>query len=178
MLGFLGTVVHFGTALGGHTAGDIGDKLPTVVAEMGTAFNTTTVALVAATSMMFCLFLCERDGARNRPLGRSPRRARAAAPLRNGRHQPGSLPGRRRSLEPDQPAGHGKRRAAPAGSLVEATRVAISTVGRSPREATRTLRDQRCRPRTAAGPDARHHEQAPRGTPRAGSNSRSARLRP
>jgi hypothetical protein len=27
---------------------------------MGTAFNTTTVALVAATTMMFCLFLCER----------------------------------------------------------------------------------------------------------------------
>ena len=43
-----------------RTAGDIGDKLPTVVAEMGTAFNTTTVALLAATSMMFCLFLCER----------------------------------------------------------------------------------------------------------------------
>lgn len=60
MLGFLGTVVHFGTALGGHSAGDIGEKLPTVVAEMGTAFNTTTVALVAATSMMFGLFLCER----------------------------------------------------------------------------------------------------------------------
>jgi biopolymer transport protein ExbB/TolQ len=60
MLGFLGTVIHFGTALGGHTAGDIGEKLPTVVAEMGTAFNTTTVALIAATSMMFCLFLCER----------------------------------------------------------------------------------------------------------------------
>jgi biopolymer transport protein ExbB/TolQ len=60
MLGFLGTVVHFGTALGGQKAGEIGDKLPTVVAEMGTAFNTTTVALIAATSMMFCLFLCER----------------------------------------------------------------------------------------------------------------------
>ena len=60
MLGFLGTVIHFGTALGGHTAGDIGEKLPTVVAEMGTAFNTTTVALIAATSMMFCLFLTER----------------------------------------------------------------------------------------------------------------------
>jgi biopolymer transport protein ExbB/TolQ len=60
MLGFLGTVVHFGTALGGQEAGEIGDKLPTVVAEMGTAFNTTTVALIAATSMMFCLFLCER----------------------------------------------------------------------------------------------------------------------
>ena len=60
MFGFLGTVVHFGTALGGQTAGEIGDKLPTVVAEMGTAFNTTTVALTAATTMMFCLFLCER----------------------------------------------------------------------------------------------------------------------
>ncbi len=60
MLGFLGTVVHFGTALGGQEAADLGEKLPTVVAEMGTAFNTTTVALVAATSMMFCLFLCER----------------------------------------------------------------------------------------------------------------------
>ncbi len=60
MLGFLGTVVHFGTALGGQEAKDLGEKLPTVVAEMGTAFNTTTVALVAATSMMFCLFLCER----------------------------------------------------------------------------------------------------------------------
>lgn len=60
MFGFLGTVVHFGTALGGSSAGEIGDKLPKVVAEMGTAFNTTTVALTAATSMMFGLFLCER----------------------------------------------------------------------------------------------------------------------
>lgn len=60
MFGFLGTVVHFGTALGGQEAGDIADKLPTVVAEMGTAFNTTTVALIAATTMMFCLFICER----------------------------------------------------------------------------------------------------------------------
>ncbi len=61
MFGFLGTVVHFGTALGGQEAGDISDKLPTVVAEMGTAFNTTTVALIAATTMMFALFLCERS---------------------------------------------------------------------------------------------------------------------
>jgi len=61
MFGFLGTVVHFGTALGGQEAGDISDKLPTVVAEMGTAFNTTTVALTAATTMMFALFLCERS---------------------------------------------------------------------------------------------------------------------
>lgn len=60
MFGFLGTVVHFGTALGGQSAGDLGDKLPKVVAEMGTAFNTTTVALTAATTMMFCVFICER----------------------------------------------------------------------------------------------------------------------
>ncbi len=60
MLGFLGTVVHFGTALGGQEAGDIGEQLPKVVSEMGTAFNTTTIALIAATTMMFCLFLCER----------------------------------------------------------------------------------------------------------------------
>jgi len=60
MFGFLGTVVHFGTALSGQSAGEIGDKLPHVVAEMGTAFNTTTVALTAATTMMFCLFVCER----------------------------------------------------------------------------------------------------------------------
>jgi biopolymer transport protein ExbB/TolQ len=60
MFGFLGTVIHFGTALGGEAGSDIGEKLPTVVAEMGTAFNTTTVALIAATTMMFCLFLGER----------------------------------------------------------------------------------------------------------------------
>ncbi|MBI2824795.1 MAG: MotA/TolQ/ExbB proton channel family protein [Planctomycetia bacterium] len=60
VLGFLGTVLHFGTALGGLSVEEIGEKLPTVVGEMGTAFNTTTVALTAATTMMFCLFLCER----------------------------------------------------------------------------------------------------------------------
>jgi len=60
VLGFLGTVLHFGTALGGLSAEQIGEKLAHVVGEMGTAFNTTTVALTAATSMMFFLFLCER----------------------------------------------------------------------------------------------------------------------
>ena len=60
VLGFLGTVLHFGTALGGLNAEQIGEKLAHVVGEMGTAFNTTTVALTAATSMMFFLFLCER----------------------------------------------------------------------------------------------------------------------
>jgi len=60
VLGFLGTVLHFGTALGGLSAEQIGEKLAHVVGEMGTAFNTTTVALTAATAMMFFLFLCER----------------------------------------------------------------------------------------------------------------------
>lgn len=60
MFGFLGTVIHFGTALSGHTAGTIGDHLAVVMSEMGTAFNTTTAALVGATSMMFAVFICER----------------------------------------------------------------------------------------------------------------------
>ena len=60
ILGFFGTVVHFGTALGGFSLAAIDEKLPTLVAEMGTAFNTTTVALGAAVTMTFALFLCER----------------------------------------------------------------------------------------------------------------------
>ena len=60
VLGFFGTVLHFGSALGGLSVDEIGERLPTVVGEMGTAFNTTTVALAAATTMMFSLFLCER----------------------------------------------------------------------------------------------------------------------
>lgn len=60
VLGFLGTVVHFGTALSGFSYDDITEKLPEIVGEMGSAFNTTTVALTAAMSMMFSLFICER----------------------------------------------------------------------------------------------------------------------
>jgi biopolymer transport protein ExbB/TolQ len=60
MFGFLGTVIHFGTALSGQEASSLGENLPTVVAAMGTAFNATTVALTAATTMMFGLFLGER----------------------------------------------------------------------------------------------------------------------
>ena len=59
-MGFFGTVLHFGSALGGLSVDEIGERLPTVVGEMGTAFNTTTVALAAATTMMFSLFLCEK----------------------------------------------------------------------------------------------------------------------
>jgi biopolymer transport protein ExbB/TolQ len=60
VLGFLGTVVHFGTALSGISFDEMAERLPVVVGEMGQAFNTTTVALATAMSMMFSLFLCER----------------------------------------------------------------------------------------------------------------------
>lgn len=60
VLGFLGTVIHFGTALSGNSLDDLADRLPTVVSQMGAAFNTTTVALASALSMMLALFLLER----------------------------------------------------------------------------------------------------------------------
>jgi len=60
VLGFLGTVVHFGTALSGISFDQMAEKLPHVVSEMGQAFNTTTTALAAAMSMMFALFMAER----------------------------------------------------------------------------------------------------------------------
>src|SRR5262249_7007309 len=60
VLGFLGTVVHFGTALSGVSFDEMVDKLPTIVGEMGAAFNTTCVALATAMTMMFSLFICER----------------------------------------------------------------------------------------------------------------------
>lgn len=60
ILGFLGTVVHFGTALSGISFEEMSARLPIIVAEMGTAFNTTTVALAASMTMMFSVFVCER----------------------------------------------------------------------------------------------------------------------
>jgi biopolymer transport protein ExbB/TolQ len=60
VLGILGTVIHFGSAFGGLSVDEIGDNLAKVVGEIGTAFNTTTVALAAAITMMFSLFMCER----------------------------------------------------------------------------------------------------------------------
>lgn len=60
ILGFLGTVVHFGTALSGMSFDEMTEKLPVVVSEMGMAFNTTTVALAVAMVTMFSMFLCER----------------------------------------------------------------------------------------------------------------------
>ncbi len=60
ILGFLGTVVHFGAAIGSFSFDDMDAKLPGIVGGMGTAFNTTSVALATAMTMMFALFLCER----------------------------------------------------------------------------------------------------------------------
>ncbi len=60
VLGFLGTVIHFGSALSGNSYDDLADRLPNVVSQMGAAFNTTTVALASALSMMLALFLLER----------------------------------------------------------------------------------------------------------------------
>jgi biopolymer transport protein ExbB/TolQ len=60
VLGILGTVIHFGSAFGGLSVDQIGDNLAKVVGEIGTAFNTTTVALAAAITMMLSMFLCER----------------------------------------------------------------------------------------------------------------------
>ncbi len=60
VLGILGTVIHFGSAFGGLSVDEIGDNLAKVVGEIGTAFNTTTIALAAAITMMFSLFMCEK----------------------------------------------------------------------------------------------------------------------
>ena len=60
ILGFLGTVVHFGTALSGISFDQLADRLTEIVAEIGQAFNTTTTALAASMSTMVALFLCER----------------------------------------------------------------------------------------------------------------------
>jgi biopolymer transport protein ExbB/TolQ len=59
VLGFLGTVVHFGTALNGITLDQMSEQLGVVVSEMGKAFNATTIALAVAMFMMFAQFVCE-----------------------------------------------------------------------------------------------------------------------
>ncbi len=60
VLGLLGTVVHFGVALGGLSMDHLMEKLPDMLSHMGTAFNTTCVALSASMSVLFLLFLVER----------------------------------------------------------------------------------------------------------------------
>ncbi len=60
VIGLLGTVVHFGTALSGISFDEMMSRLAFVVGEIGQAFNTTTVALGTSMLMMFLLFLVER----------------------------------------------------------------------------------------------------------------------
>ena len=60
VLGLLGTVVHFGSALTGLASDQLMAQLGTMVAGMGTAFNTTCVALSASITTMLVLFLVER----------------------------------------------------------------------------------------------------------------------
>lgn len=60
VLGFLGTVVHFGTALGSLSPDDLAKNLPIVVAGMGTAFDTTTMALASSIAIMLGMFFVER----------------------------------------------------------------------------------------------------------------------
>jgi len=60
LLGLLGTVVHFGIALSGLSLDQLTAKLPLMVTRMGTAFNTTCVALSVAMVIKFLQFLVER----------------------------------------------------------------------------------------------------------------------
>lgn len=60
LLGLLGTVVHFGVALSGLSLDQLNAKLPIMVTRMGTAFNTTCVALSVAMAIKFLQFLVER----------------------------------------------------------------------------------------------------------------------
>ena len=60
ILGLLGTVVHFGSALSGLSASELAEKIPEIVSGIGTAFNTTCAALTASISTMLIRFLVER----------------------------------------------------------------------------------------------------------------------
>lgn len=60
VLGFLGTVLFFGKALSNITPEEMATRINSVVNQMGAAFNTTTIALTSAVTMMFFVFLCER----------------------------------------------------------------------------------------------------------------------
>lgn len=61
ILGLLGTVVHFGSALGGLSIDKLAEKVPEILSGMGTAFNTTCAALTASTSTMLIRFAVERS---------------------------------------------------------------------------------------------------------------------
>lgn len=60
ILGLLGTVVHFGSALSGLSSDELTSRVPQIISGMGTAFNTTCAALTAALTTMLLRFLVER----------------------------------------------------------------------------------------------------------------------
>lgn len=61
ILGLLGTVVHFGSALSGLSSDELTSRVPQIISGMGTAFNTTCSALTACLSTMLFRFLVERQ---------------------------------------------------------------------------------------------------------------------
>ena len=60
IVGLIGTVVHFGTALSGLSMEGLSEKLPAMLSGMGTAFNTTFSAMSALAVTMLIRFLIER----------------------------------------------------------------------------------------------------------------------
>ncbi len=68
IVGLIGTVVHFGTALSGLSMEGLSEKLPAMLSGMGTAFNTTFSAMSALAVTMLIRFLIERreNGAVNK----------------------------------------------------------------------------------------------------------------
>jgi biopolymer transport protein ExbB/TolQ len=61
ILGLLGTVVHFGSALSGLSSDQLTSRVPQIISGMGTAFNTTCAALTASLTTMLFRFLVERQ---------------------------------------------------------------------------------------------------------------------
>ena len=60
IVGLIGTVVHFGTALSGLSMEGLSEKLPAMLSGMGTAFNTTFTAMSGLAVTMLIRFLIER----------------------------------------------------------------------------------------------------------------------
>ncbi len=60
IVGLIGTVVHFGTALSGLSMEGLSEKLPAMLSGMGTAFNTTFTAMSGLAVTMLIRFIIER----------------------------------------------------------------------------------------------------------------------
>jgi hypothetical protein len=60
IMGFLGTVVGITGAIGNLASGDVIESLPQVTSGLGVAFDTTALALVCATVLMFGQFRVDR----------------------------------------------------------------------------------------------------------------------